>query len=235
MRRLLVLFLAAATMGVSGAAAQAPAAAQAVERDWTRVVSETPEGGFRMGNPDAPVRLVEYGSITCPHCAQFAAAATEAIEDRYVRTGRISFEFRPFLIFPSDPGIFQLMGCSGPASFFPQAAELYATQAVWARRIVDLPEAQLERMQDMTATARAAAMVRAAGLDSYFRSQGMSEQAIAGCLADGERLGRLADIAQHAMEEEGVEGTPTFLINGERVEAYDWEALEPQLRAAVGG
>ena len=58
--------------------------------DWTETVAATPEGGFRMGNPEAPVKLVEYASITCPHCAEFAEQGTSALRDQYVKSGRVS-------------------------------------------------------------------------------------------------------------------------------------------------
>jgi protein-disulfide isomerase len=233
MRQLLLAALAAGLAVSTAASAQAPAAAEAGQRDWTRVVGETPEGGFRMGNPDAPVRLVEYGSITCPHCAEFAAAATEAIESRYVRSGQVSFEFRPFLIFPSDPGLFQLLRCQGAQAFFPLAAELFATQDRWGERLMQIPEDQMERMWTMSQGARAGFIAQATGLDGFFREHGMTAEAMATCLADGDGFERLADISRHGIEEEGVQGTPTFLINGEAVEAFDWEALVPQLRAAI--
>src|ERR687892_1780859 len=73
--------------------------------DWTQVVSQTPEGGYRMGNPDAPVKLVEYASITCHVCQQFAEAGTERLENVYVSSGQVSWEYRPFMIFPTDPGV----------------------------------------------------------------------------------------------------------------------------------
>ncbi|MFL6763858.1 MAG: thioredoxin domain-containing protein, partial [Sphingomicrobium sp.] len=69
----------------------------AVRVDWTRAVAATPEGGFRMGNPAAPVKLVEYGSLACPHCRHFEATGYKPLIQNYVRTGRVSYEFRNFL------------------------------------------------------------------------------------------------------------------------------------------
>src|SRR5687767_4143934 len=86
--------------------------------DWTQVVSETPEGGYRMGNPDAPVKLIEFASITCPHCAEFAEAGAEPLESTFVRSGQVSWEYRPYMIFPTDPGIFALLRCQGATPFF---------------------------------------------------------------------------------------------------------------------
>ena len=68
MKRLASAFLALGLLAAAPAAAQAPAVANV---DWSQRVATTPEGGFRMGNPDAPVKLVEFLSLTCSHCATF--------------------------------------------------------------------------------------------------------------------------------------------------------------------
>src|SRR4051794_34300657 len=60
--------------------------------DWARTVVATPAGGFRMGNAAAKVRLVEYGSLACPHCRHFEETGYKPLVDQYVRTGRASYE-----------------------------------------------------------------------------------------------------------------------------------------------
>ena len=81
-------------------------------RDWANVVTRTAETGYRMGNPVAPVQLVEFGSRTCPHCAAFAASGMQPLVDKYVRTGKVSYEFRDWL---RDGGDWQLVACQGTA------------------------------------------------------------------------------------------------------------------------
>src|SRR5438128_1991328 len=76
--------------------------------DWTQIVARTADGGYLMGNPNAPVKLVEYGSITCPHCAHFSETSGP-LRDTYVRSGQVSYEFRPLLIHPQDPAVFMLI------------------------------------------------------------------------------------------------------------------------------
>src|SRR5207237_2794614 len=116
-RPLLLATLAAVTVlaaPLSEAAAQQrraarpaarPAAHPTVVRDWTRIAVRTPEG-VRIGNPAAQVKLVEYGSITCPHCAAFANQGGTAGLDRHVRTGRVSGEYRPYMIVRTAPVLF---------------------------------------------------------------------------------------------------------------------------------
>jgi protein-disulfide isomerase len=66
-------------------------------KNWTDMIVKTPEGGYKMGNPDAKLKLVEYGAITCPGCAQFHVESKAELEE-IVASGNVSFEFRPFLV-----------------------------------------------------------------------------------------------------------------------------------------
>lgn len=203
--------------------------------DWRTVVSETPEGGFRMGNPDAPVKLVEYASITCPHCAEFAETGTTPLRDEYVRSGQVSWEYRPFMLFPTDPGIFMALRCQGPRPFFRMMEQLYATQRDWVGRLQMLTEQQQQAIQGMSPNARSAALVQAAGLDEFFRQRGVPQSRLDSCLADPHGLDALTRIQQHGTTQDNVQGTPTFIINGEKQEVGTWSQLEPRLRAAMGG
>src|SRR3954469_1746838 len=135
--------LAAAALAFPAAAAPvhhraAPARHAASARDWSRVVVATPEGGFRMGNPAARVKLLEYGSLTCPHCAAFAREGEAALVQNYVRTGRVSYEYRNYILNGIDIVASLLARCSGPSGFFPMAQNLYATQQQWIGRITGL-------------------------------------------------------------------------------------------------
>ena len=202
--------------------------------NWNEIVAETPEGGYRMGNPDAPVKLVEYASITCPHCGEFAEAAADPLENQYVRSGQVSWEYRPYMLFPSDPGIFMLLRCQGPTPFFTLVDQLYDTQSEWGVRLQSLTPEQRRQYESLSPNDKAAAYYRATGLDQFFRQRGMPEGRIGSCLGDSSGLERLAVMTQTA-QEQGVNGTPTFFINGERQDAGTWAQLEPRLRAALGG
>src|SRR3712207_3904235 len=66
-----------------------------------------------MGNPDAPVKLVEYGSLSCPHCAEFEEQGAPELRDTYIKSGQVSWEFRTYLLFGLDAGISALLHCQG--------------------------------------------------------------------------------------------------------------------------
>jgi protein-disulfide isomerase len=91
----------------------APAGAIVVE-----TAAETPEGGFVIGNPNAPLKLVEYGSHTCHVCAAFSQEGAAGM-DKYVETGVVSYEIRNLIRDPVDLTIALLARCSGPAAFHP--------------------------------------------------------------------------------------------------------------------
>jgi len=233
----LILMVAACGGGASNSGASGGAPAGPLKQiaapnngDWTRVVTAT-EQGFRMGNPDAPVKLVEYASITCPHCAEFAAGAGPLTE-QYVRSGQVSWEYRPHMLFSPDPGIFALLQCQGAEPYFQLVDQLYRDQQNWGLRA----QQQEQATAGLPAAERAVALIRGAGLDQFFRQRGMPQSQIDACLANPQNLQRIADLTQRARTEEGISGTPTFLINGTKQENIGtWEALEPLLRSAIGG
>ena len=248
MRPIIALGLAAATLAIAGCdgggnATQATGSSggelaqiPAPNGDWTQVVEETAEGGYRMGNPDAPVKFVEYASITCPHCGEFSETAAAPLTNTYVRSGQVSWEYRPFMLqFPTDPGLFMLLRCQGAAPFFHLTEQLYAAQREWTQRASEgMPPTQAQQLEALSPTARAAAWVRAGGLDQFFRQRGMPESRINACLADQAGLERLAEITRRGIEQDQVQGTPTFFINGQRQDVNAWSELEPLLRAAMG-
>ena len=120
-------------------ASGAPAAAKpAPARDWSRTVAATPEGGFRMGNPAAKVKLIEYGSLACPHCRHFEETGYKPLVAKYVRTGRVSYEFRNLLLNSPDIAVSLLAHCAGPARFFPMSVEVFASQPQWEAKVINL-------------------------------------------------------------------------------------------------
>ncbi|HYI47201.1 MAG TPA: thioredoxin domain-containing protein [Allosphingosinicella sp.] len=202
--------------------------------DWTQVVTAT-ETGYRMGNPNARVRVVEYASITCPHCAEFSHGAG-ALTSQYVKSGQVSFEYRPHALFPTDPGIFALLHCRGAEPYFQLVEQLYADQAAWLARIQQYAQANAAALEAMGAPERAAAFIRGGELDQFFRQRGMPQAQIDSCVADANNLQRIADLTRRANEEHGISSTPTFMINDVKLENVgSWQALEPQIRAQLGG
>jgi len=203
--------------------------------DWTETVATTPEGGFRMGNPDAPVKLVEYASITCPHCADFSSRASEAIKNEYVRSGRVSWEYRSFMLNPFDIAIFMAIGCQGPQPSFKLIEQLYADQPTWVARLQAIPPAEAQRISALPDGERFKATFAATGLAPFFGQRGATQASIDQCLTDKANLDKLVALSERGRSD-GVTGTPTFLINGRLAEgAADWNVLRGQLDEALRG
>jgi protein-disulfide isomerase len=231
-RRLWIGALAACATAWPAAAAAAPAP-RVVAVDWTRTVAMTPEGGFRLGNPNARVKIVEYGSLTCPHCAQFATTGLPSLRDRYVRTGRVSFEFRNYVLNGLDMAASLLARCAGTRSFFRTADHLYATQAQWVGKAQGAGDAEWDRVQALPPAEQAARFAELGGLASYAAIGGITPQRARQCLADKAGLARLVQMAG-AAEARGVSRTPTFFINGVLAPGNTWPAIEPLIQRAGG-
>jgi len=215
-------------------AAPLPQIAAPNNGDWSEIATMTDRGSYLLGNPNAPVKLVEYASISCPHCAEFTETAARPLRERYVRSGQVSWEYRPYMIFPTDPGVFLLLHCLGPQPFFHLSEQLYADQRDWLGRVQALPQEQLQQLEGLPPAQKAAALVRLAGLDQFFRQRGLPEARMNACLADTAALQQLQQISTRGTNEDGVQGTPTFFVNGEKLEQSDWADLETRLRAAIG-
>jgi protein-disulfide isomerase len=234
----LIVFAAAAALAVPAAAAPAHRAAPArhaapAGRDWSRTVAMTAEGGFRMGNPAAPVKLVEYGSLTCPHCGAFAREGEPLLVRNYVRTGRVSYEYRNYVLNGIDVVATLLARCSGTGGFFPMAQALYATQPQWIGRINGLSAAQKDAVKAMPEARRLARLAQIGGLVQVAGRYGVSPARANQCLADKAALDRLGKMVE-AADAMGVTGTPTFFINGTMANTNTWTGLEPLIRSAGG-
>ena len=201
--------------------------------DWTQVVEQTAEGGFRMGNPNAPVKLIEYASMTCPHCRAFSEESGQRLRDVYVKSGQVSFEFRNFVLNPLDAAASIGARCMGPSGFFGMTEQLFATQEQWAGAV---DEQEMAQAQSLPQNQRIPALFRAAELDSFFRQRGVPESQINQCLSNQQELERLAQMTQHGAERYQIPGTPGFVINDELVrDVSNWTDLEPILRSRIGG
>lgn len=203
-------------------------------KDWSETIVRTPEGGFRMGSPDAPVKLVEYASMTCPHCRDFTRAGGDALKANYVRTGKLSWEYRNFVLNPLDVAATLVARCQGAETFFPFIEQLYATQTEWVGKFNSVDEKTLQSVGALPQQEQFIKLVEMSGLQDFFKAHGVPDDRIKACLSDKAALDELIKIRDRAANEEKVDGTPNFFINGVRQEGvYDWPGLETKLREQV--
>lgn len=207
----------------------APIAAPAGQ-SWAETAVETPEGGFRIGNPEAPLKLVEYASHTCHVCADFSKQGAAGV-DKYVETGVISYEIRNLIRDPIDLSIALLARCSGPAAFHPLANQAWQSfDELMAT--VQANGAALEQAQNAPPAQRLQAIAQASGLLEFFAARGISNDQAMQCLADIDKAQLISTRSDTQSEELQLSGTPSFFLNGQPMEVTSWSALEPLLQAA---
>lgn len=220
--------MAAAVVGVTALPA-APAEKAAAVQDWTKVVAVTAEGGFRIGNPAAPRKLIEYGSFTCDHCAHFAEEGTPRLLDQYVKSGKLSFEYRSYVRDPADVAAALLARCAGAPGYFAVSRLYYSGQQEWFGRLQALPAERIAEINALPPAQRFAALASAAGLDAMAAKAGVPAAKAKQCLADRAALDKLAAMNKVANEQHQLEGTPTFILDGKTTQAHNWAALQPLL------
>jgi len=214
-------------------------AARPKATDWTRVTATTPAGGFVMGNPAAKVKLVEYGSLTCPHCRRFDIDGATPLIASYVRSGRVSWEFRSFLLNGYDIPATLTAACNGPASFFPMLRALYAAQPEWIARMQAIPPERMAAIQKLPPPQQFRAIGDAAGFPALAAAHGVAAAKIETCLANQPQAERFVKATADASKRLKVNSTPTFLVNGATVDysghSSAWDAVRATLDAALKG
>ena len=215
MRILLALLLAFLLLAASAA------------RDWTQTATRLPSGAYLLGNPAARVKLVEYGSYTCPHCAAFAGESGPVLHDHWVKDGSVSLELRNFIRDSADLAAAVVARCTGP-KFFTTSYVIFAKQNMWLNRAADFQQNNEARLAMYPPLARLRALADGAGLTDIGRAEGLTDQRLDACFADQAAVDRIVAMTAAATE---VTGTPTFLIDGQRLDGFTWDKLEPALRA----
>lgn len=233
-----VAALAACDSGTStaapGAAATKAGSAAPASRDWTQVVVATPEGGFRMGNPDAKVRIVEFASFTCGHCRDFHLEAEAKLKPSYVKTGQVSYEYRPFILNPWDAIAANVAKCEGPDRFFVWANELYRNQESWVKPITEVKPADIEAVGKLPADRQLIGAADAAKFHDFARPRGLPRARFEQCLAGTEPFDRLAAQRDAATAAYQISGTPSFLLNGKKLDGVTtWAQLQPKIADAL--
>jgi len=224
------VIIAAGLLLAGPVAAQTNAPAPASAADWSKRVEATAEGGIRMGNPAAPVKLVEFLSLTCGHCGTFAADAVPVLVRDHVRSGRLSFELRPFPLDVVAATAAQLTRCAAPAKGFALSHDILVEQEAWIARLDTLTDQQIDAIEAAPPAQQRRQIISAVGLDAVAARHGMSTQQVDACMADQAAADRIMAI-QRAGEQIGVQGTPSFTINGQLAQdVHNWAALEPLLR-----
>jgi protein-disulfide isomerase len=145
-----------------------------------------------LGNPNAPVTIIEYASMTCPHCAHFAETTYPELKTRYIDTGKVRFIFREFPLDQLAVAGSALARCAGKDKYFPLVETLFQQQRQW------VTQKPLEPLQAIT------------------RQAGMTQQTFDACLQDQKIIKGIEQTREIAAQKFGVNSTPTLFINGKK-------------------
>jgi protein-disulfide isomerase len=145
-----------------------------------------------MGSATAPVTIIEYASMTCPHCAAFAVSTFPKLKEKYIDTGKVRYIMREYPLDGLAAAAFMLARCAGPEKYYPLIETLFAQQQKWAVK---------EPLPQLRAIARQA---------------GFTEQSFDACINDKALLGKVQQMRDRGTQKFKVEATPTFYINGEK-------------------
>jgi protein-disulfide isomerase len=167
-------------------------AASAQGANMAELVKPGPLGDHILGSANAPVTVIEYASLTCPHCAHFHETVYPTLKKKYIDTGKVKFIFREFPRDPVDIGAFMLARCAPADKYFPMIDVLFDQQKNWAFT--------RESAKQLLMIAKQA---------------GFTEEQFDKCLSDNKRAEEIRNIGKTAYEKFKVDSTPTIFINGE--------------------
>ncbi len=222
--------LATVGLGLPPVMAQAPAATVKTA-NWTQVINATPDGGFAMGNPKAPMTVTEYGSYTCSHCAHFAEVGMPKLLP-YIASGKVRFEFRSYLRNSPDIVVSMITYCQAPARFFRLSEMMFARVQDWGKGFNSISEADQAAWKGKPLAQILPQVSEKSGITSFMQQRGLPAATVNACLNNKANLAKLQAAQTVAYEKYKIQGTPTFLMNGTALEAVNsWETLEPRIKA----
>ena len=152
-----------------------------------------PNGDVMLGSEKAPVTIIEYASMTCPHCAHFSETTFPELKKRYIDTGKVRFTLRTFPLDQLAAAGFMLAICGGKDKYMPIVETLFAKQEQW---IVKDPVPALQEIA---------------------KQFGFTEDQFKKCLANQKVLDDIQAVRDHAVQKLGVNSTPTFFVNGKKL------------------
>jgi protein-disulfide isomerase len=151
-----------------------------------------------MGNPNAPIKILEYAAPMCPICATFTIEEFPTFKREFIDTGRVFYIFRVYPLGSPDGAVESIARCLPKERYFPYMEMMFREQAQWdpdGHQIADVP----------------GSIIKLAA------REGLSPEKAKACMANRTTLERVNEIAQDAQIRYQIEGTPTFIMNGQVV------------------
>jgi protein-disulfide isomerase len=197
--------------------------------NWLLTFTVTDKGSHIIGNPAAPVKLTEYMSYTCGHCASFESNDAPVLKSQYVATGKASFEIRNYVLNPVDLTAAMLARCGGKGRFFGNHKHLLATQKTWLGKTGKISKATSAKLQTEDYIGYMTGVYVETGLSAIMQQRGVTLAQGKACLADKAAFNTIIAMSDEGTKL-GVDGTPSFLINGElQGHIHDFQSLKSKL------
>jgi hypothetical protein len=220
----MIALLALASLGV---------AATPPHGNWNGTVTQGADGAYTLGNPAAKVKLTEYVSYTCSHCANFHKEADAKLRLGYIPQGKVSVTVEQVLRNPIDLTIAMLTNCGDPKTFFTRHNGFMATQATWLAKYDGFTPAQTARWTSGPVPTRLRAIASDFDFYTMMARWSYSRPQVDKCLGDAAVLKRVTAQTE-AASAKGVDSTPSFAINGDVVaDTHEWTLLVKQIDAKL--
>jgi protein-disulfide isomerase len=171
------------------------ATGEKTDPDLAELMAPGPLPDLSLGKEDAPNTIVEYASMTCPHCAQFHKLVLPELQTKYIDAGKARLILREFPLDGLAVAAFMLARCAGPDRYYPVVGALFDTQETWA-------VAGTEGKEKLFLVAKQA---------------GFSKEKFDQCIGDKELFNKIVETRTRGHEKFGVDSTPSFFINGKRM------------------
>lgn len=224
---------ATAALMLAGAALLATPLAMVAAKNWNAQYSMDAHG-HSVGNPDAPVKLISFASYTCSHCASFERQADGPLRLAYIQEGKVELELRHTIRNPIDLAAALITECGEQDKFFGNHRRIMLAQSEWLPKAMEASDAQKQRWTFGPVGPRMRAI--AADLDFYklMETRGYTRSELDRCLSDTAHAEAIATASAASSEQFGVQGTPSFVINGVLLDGvHNWSALQGSIDAAL--
>ena len=202
-------------------------------QNWLNTYSTDANGAHVIGNPAASVKLTEYLSYTCPHCAHFFKESDVALRVGYIQPGTVSVTISNVIRNPVDMTVAMLTECGDPRQFFRRHTTFLSTQDTWLSRAQDLGQSSMQRWYTGDEPSRMRAIAADLGLYGVTAQWGVSQSQADRCLADPKLRAKIAGQQERATKA-GVESTPSFSFNGKlEADVHDWPTVQSELMKRI--
>lgn len=168
-----------------------------------------------IGDENAPIKIVEYASYTCPHCASFHEGSYKKLKAEYIDTGKVHFTFREVYFDRFGLWASMIARCAGPDRFFGVTDMVFTGQQDWAR--AGDPQAIVGELRKIGLLA------------------GVTNDELDQCLQDNDKARTLVAWYQENVERDDISATPSFIVNGKPVENQSWESFKAILEGELNG